>query len=145
MSDEQEGRRAVMTPYEITRLQLAGNLLALCVTFVLIAVPGRSTDPEPRTDGNLMRSATEQGYAGDEHAAVTNMSVDAAAGIMACHGEVDRPSALSQSDKETGFKAARAVADLPGVAPAPCDNTLRTAAAGESDRAVLVNAVRHIK
>jgi hypothetical protein len=87
-----------MTPYEITRVQLVGNLLALCVTFVLITVHGRSMDSKLLPDGSLMRSRMEQGYSRDGRTAVMNRRTDATAEIMALHDEMKDPLALSQPD-----------------------------------------------
>jgi hypothetical protein len=99
MSDEQGAHlRTEMTPYEITRSQLVGNCLALCVIFVLITVHERSTDSAPRADGSLMKSIMEQRYSRDDRTAVTNRRTDAAAGIMARHGEMNDPLALSPAD-----------------------------------------------
>ncbi len=99
MSDEQGADlRTEMTSYEITRSQLIGNCLALCVTFVLITVHGRSTGSAPHVDGSLMKSTMEQRYLRDDRMAVTNRKTDAAAVIMARHGEMNDPLALSPAD-----------------------------------------------
>jgi hypothetical protein len=101
MSDEQGADlRTEITPYEIMRSQLVGNFLALCVTFVLITVHGRSTDAAPRADGSLMKNTMEQRYSPDDPTAVRNRRTDAAARIMARHGEMNNPLALSQADND---------------------------------------------